>query len=291
MEDYSVYADLTFLINLVMDFLILWAAGKMSGIKLIFSRLLIGAAAGGLYSVGNLFPILSFFYSVPLKILFSMALVYIALRPAGWENFKKACLYFYGISFLAAGSTMALCFLYPGGSGELSYVWLPAGVLSIVAVGYYGKRYMQMKVIPELLQFNVKIRFNNDICSGQGFLDTGNSLRDPVTNRPVVVAEYQFIEKLLPEDLKQVMEGINNETRELDALADTSWANRLRLIPFTSIGRKNGLLIGVRSDEIVVSAGKKNLQHANLVIGIYRDRLSRDGKYQMLIPSEILYQG
>lgn len=287
MEDYTVYADLTFLINLTMDFLILWAVGKMSGIKLVFSRLAIGSVVGGSYAVGNLFTDLAVFYSLPLKIIFSVLLVWFALRPEGWLEFKKACLYFYGISFLAAGSAMAACYLYPG-RGELSYVWLPAGVLSIAAVGYYGTQYMQNNVIPDLLQFTVKIRFNDDVCSGQGFLDTGNSLRDPVTNRPVVVAEYQFIEKLLPQDLKQVMEGINDATNGLDDLTSTSWANRLRLIPFTSIGRKNGLLIGVRADEIVVSTGKKNLQHANMVIGLYRDSLSRDGKYQMLIPAEIL---
>lgn len=291
LEDNRVYADLTFLINLIMDFLILWAAGKMSGVKVVYARLAVGAAVGGIYAVGNLFHVLAFFYTLPFKILFSIVLVVFVLRPRGWQEFKKAYLYFYGISFAAAGSTIAAYYLLPGVGAELSYVWLPAGMLSILAIGYYGTRYMERAIMPDLLQFTVKVRFGEDICSGQGFLDTGNSLRDPVTNRPVIVAEYQFLKKLLPCDLKQVIDGINNESEGLETLALTSWANRLRLIPFTSIGKKNGLLIGVRTDEIIVSAGKKKIQHSNMVIGIYQDTLSRDGKYQMLIPSEILEKG
>lgn len=288
LQDYTIYADLTFLINLVMDFLILWATGKMSGIQTTWPRLVMGAVLGGLYAVGNLFPPLAALYTLPLKILISICLILFALRPTGWSEFKKACLYFYIISFLAGGTTLAACYLYPDQGGELSVLWLPAGMLSIGFIGYYGARYMRTSIIPELLRFSVKIRFNNDVCSGQGFLDTGNSLRDPATNRPVVVAEYRFLEQMLPEDLKQVMEDINNEKQGLDALGNTSWSHRLRLIPFTSIGKKNGLLIGVRADEIVVSTGHKSMQHDNMVIGLYRDSLSRDGKYQMLIPSEML---
>jgi stage II sporulation protein GA (sporulation sigma-E factor processing peptidase) len=284
----KIYADLTFLINLIMDFLILWAAGKLSGANLVYSRILIGAAAGGIYAVGNLFPALAVLYNLPLKLGFSVLLIIFTLRPQGWQEFKKNCLYFYGLSIIAAGTAVAACYLYPGSSGNISYVWLPAGVIAVIALGYYGSEYLQRSIIPELLEYTVKIRFGEDECSGKGFLDTGNSLRDPVTNRPVVVAEYQFMEQLLPGDFKQVIDDINSEREGLDALAYTSWANRLRLIPFTSIGKKNGMLIGVRCDEIVVSLGKKFLQHSDVVIGLYRDSLCRDGQYQMLIPSEIL---
>lgn len=291
MENARVYADLTFLVNLIMDLLILWAAGKLAGARLVYTRLFITAAVGGMYAVGNLFPALAVFYTLPAKIIFSVLLVIGALRPQGLEEFKKALLYFYGLSFAAAGATIAASFLWAGNNGELSYVWLPAGILLLLATGYYGARYLQKTVIPDLLHFEVKIRFGEETCSGQGFLDTGNSLKDPVTNRPVVVAEYQFMKNFLPADLRQVMENINKEGEDLDALGLTSWSHRLRLIPFTSIGKKNGLLIGVRSDELLLLAGKKHLRHPNLVIGLYRDVLSTEGNYQMLIPAEILQKG
>ena len=55
----------------------------------------------------------------------------------------------------------------------------------------------------------------------------------------------------------------------LDKLSQSSWANRLRLIPFTSIGKKNGLMVGIRADEIKVALGKQDIEHSNMVIGIY----------------------
>ena len=76
-----------------------------------------------------------------------------------------------------------------------------------------------------------------------------------------------------------------------DKLSQSIWSNRLRLIPFTSIGKKNGLLVGVRADAIKVIIGKKDIEHKNMVIGIYQDRLSKEDKYQLLIPCEILDNG
>ena len=92
-------------------------------------------------------------------------------------------------------------------------------------------------------------------------------------------------------DFQQAFDDNQDEDDILDHLSQSSWANRLRIIPFSSIGRKNGILVGVRADAIMVHTGKKNVLHNNVVIGIYRDKLSQDGSYHLLIPSEIVNQG
>ena len=87
------------------------------------------------------------------------------------------------------------------------------------------------------------------------------------------------------------MEDSRTQEEMLDRLSQSSWASRLRLIPFTSIGKKNGLLVGIRADDIRVSLGKNNVKHNNMVIGIYQDKLSPEEHYQLLIPLEILENG
>jgi stage II sporulation protein GA (sporulation sigma-E factor processing peptidase) len=289
----KVYADVTFVINLVMDFVILWATARLVGIRLVYFRLFTAALLGAIYSVFYLYLSMTLFYSVPAKIIFSCLILFVGLKPRTWNEFKKALVYFYGISFAVAGASIAVSYLMitPGESFKFSYLLLLVGAIFALLIGIYGEKYLLRRIVPSLLRFGVELRFGAQSCNGQGFLDTGNGLKDPLTRRPVVVAEYEFLKQCLPRDFQQAFDDNQDEDDILDHLSQSSWANRLRIIPFSSIGRKNGILVGVRADAIMVHTGKKNVLHNNVVIGIYRDKLSQDGSYHLLIPSEIVNQG
>ena len=290
MNNSIVYADLTFLINLIMDFAILWAAGKLARIRMSLIRLMFAAVIGGIYAVGYLFPEMAGFYSLPMKLVFSALIVVLGLYPRGFKEFKKAFLYFYAISFIVAGATIASSYLFSDqySTFSFSYLWLLGGLFCALLIGSYAANYLTKNLIPGLLSYKVRIKFAESSCEGEGFLDTGNSLKDPLTNKPVIVAEYDFIKSCLPGDLCQVMNKPSNEGEMIEKLSSSSWANRLRLIPFSSIGKKNGLLVGVRADEIIIDHGNTPMLQKNVIIGIYLDKLSGENSYQMLIPAEII---
>ncbi len=290
MSEPKIYADLTFLINFTMDFLILWSSAKLSQIKVKYGRLILTSMLGGAYGVGYLFSSLAICYSLPAKLLVSCLLIILALGIQHWHQFKQTLFYFYGISFAAAGASIALSYAYPQAAHSFSwtYVYLLAGIVCALAIGIYGEKYLSRTIIPALLKYPVTIRFGDLVCKGEGFLDTGNGLRDPLTQRPIVVAEYALLRSCLPEDFKLAMENNPDENDRLEAVSMSTWGNRMRLIPFSSIGKKNGLLIGVRCDEMIVNLGKKQRQHKNLVVGIYPHKLSSEDSYQLLIPSEVV---
>ncbi len=289
----KVYADITFLINFTMDFIIIWAAARLTGVQIAYFRITLAALLGGIYAVGYLLPNLSHWYSLPFKLLFSGIMVLIGIYPRNWDEFKKSLIYFYTINFAVAGATIGITYLVKNSSESvsLSYLWLLGGVGFALFIGGYGQKLLVNRLLPHLLKYKVQLIFGQQNCSGQGFLDTGNGLRDPLTNRPVVVAEYRLVKECFPADFRLAMESSCSQEEMLDALSRSSWANRLRLIPFTSIGKSNGLLIGVRADEIKVALGKKDIHYRNMVVGIYQDRLSAEDNYQLLIPSEILNNG
>lgn len=285
----EVYADLSFAINFIMDFCILWATARLSGSQVVYKRIVFASFLGGLYALAYLIPGMEFYFSLPFKILFSCLMLIIALYPRNWGEFRKAFLYFYLINFIVAGASIAIAYLLADRqkAANIPYLWLLGGILTALTIGLFGQKYLLRQVMPALLRFDVELRFNNHHCQGKGFLDTGNNLRDPITNRPVIVAEYQYLKDCLPEDLREMLDIRQDENSILDAIATCSWAKRLRLIPFSSIGKKNGILLGVRADEIVVKNGGKDLFHQDMVVGIYRERLSSQGEYQFLIPAEI----
>ncbi len=181
MTEPKVYADLTFLINFTMDFLILWATARFSRIAVSYRRLLMAAFLGGIYGVGYLLAALACLYTFPAKIICSFLLLFIALWPIGWQEFKKALLSFYGISFAVAGATLAIAYLRQNADASVSwsYLYLLGGIVCALFIGIYGEKYLNQSIIPALLKYQVSLRFDKFFCTGEGFLDTGNGLRDP----------------------------------------------------------------------------------------------------------------
>ncbi len=293
MDSPEVYADITLLINIIMDFVILWATARLSKISPVISRMGVAAVMGGLYAVGYLWPQLEFFYSFPAKVIFSCLMLMVALPIESWDVFKRAFILFYAINFTVAGATIAFSYMITSEAISFNYyyVWLAGGVGCALVIGIFGGKIITDRVIPHLLKFRVEMKFEQKTCTGKGFLDTGNSLRDPLTNKPVIVAEYDFLKDCLPGDVQEAMENSQDEGRMLDELIVSSWARRLRLIPFTSIGKSNGMLVGIRADEVKVDLGKNHPAYKNMVIGIYKGKLSSQNNYQMLIPAEIVEGG
>lgn len=285
-----VYADLTFLINFTMDFLILWATASMANIPVIWSRIISGSFLGAAYAVFYLIYADFFLFSLPGKIIFSAVFVVIVMRPHDWQQFKRVFFYFYAVSFTMAGASLAVSYVlhYQSASLSFPYVALLGGVATAIFIIHQAEQYVSDHVLPALLNYQVELHFGQEVCRAKGFLDTGNGLKDPLSQRPVLVAEYEVLKDCLPNDFCAAFEKYQNENELLENLGQSSWAHRLRLIPFSSIGKKNGLLIGIRSDEVCLQSGQRSIACKNMVVGIYREKLSQSGAYQLLIPSDVL---
>ena len=287
-----IYADLSFMANLLMDLGLIWATARLAGIRLQNSRWLAASFLGAVYGTLIIFPMLGFLYYLPVKLGISALLVWVGLHPVGFEQWKKSLLYFYLVSFMAAGATLAFPYIFLISPMILhnTWIWLAGGMLFLLFIGLRGEKLFIRRLIPELLRFGVSLNFGGRICNGTAFLDTGNGLRDPITCRPVIVAEYGLLQECMPSDVSAVLGRDGGEEEVLAAISSSSWANRIRIIPFRSVGRQHGLMVGLRADEVVVRIGEEEHTHKDLIIGVYRNQLSNDQSYRMLIPSALVHQ-
>ena len=74
----------------------------------------------------------------------------------------------------------------------------------------------------------------------------------------------------------------------MENLSGSSWAPRLRLIPFSALGTKGGLLLAFRPDVIEVMHGAELIRTSQAVVGIFPGELSGDGSYRGLLHPDIL---
>ena len=120
----------------------------------------------------------------------------------------------------------------------------------------------------------------------KAIIDTGNFLKEPITKFPVIVIQKDSLKELIPQNiLDNVEEIINGENINLG-----EYISKVRIIPFTSLGKENGILLGIKADKILIKSEDKIILKDNVIVGIYNGTLSKVGKYQALIGLELIEQ-
>jgi stage II sporulation protein GA (sporulation sigma-E factor processing peptidase) len=105
----------------------------------------------------------------------------------------------------------------------------------------------------------------------------------------VIVAEYEQMKHFLPEGLRAMF--IDKQEDNLTSLLlgqENTFYSRLRMIPFTSLGRANGMLVGFRPDRVLLQEEGERQAQQEVIIGIYNDTFTRDGRYQGLMSAELV---
>lgn len=131
---------------------------------------------------------------------------------------------------------------------------------------------------------SIKININKKCAYIKAIIDTGNFLREPITKTPVIVVEKSALLNVVPDCILNNLERIiNGENVDLEG-----YSSKIRIIPFTSLGRENGILLGLKVDSVLVELEENNTNINNVIIGIYNGNLSRNGKYKALIGLDLL---
>lgn len=131
---------------------------------------------------------------------------------------------------------------------------------------------------------NIKININSNTVYTKAIIDTGNFLKEPITKIPVAVVEKDILKGVIPEEILNNLSNII-EGKEI-ALGE--YLSKIRLIPFMSLGKENGMLIGIKADGLAINTQDDVVFIKNIIIGIYDGNLSKTGKYKALIGLELL---
>ncbi|WP_010243137.1 sigma-E processing peptidase SpoIIGA [Acetivibrio cellulolyticus] len=297
----EIFLDVLLLENIVMNYLILLMTAKFSKNKISHLRLFLGATVGALYvAILVVFPSLKGYYTTIAKIALSFAIVAIAFSFERFGAFFKTLAIFYISTFIFAGAGFA--FLYFNQSGGFVrngffYVYWNSKwtvmLLGIATAGIIVKIFwdiIQGRLVRDRLLIPLKVAFENGAIDLSALVDTGNALYDPLTHVPVVVVEFNAIKSILPQEIQNIFE----ESKENDLVcvtrivSDSSWFSRFRLIPFTSLGKDNGMLIGFKPDYIEVGENTEKKGVTDVIIGIYNRALSKSENYNALLGPELV---
>lgn len=294
-----IYGDIIFVENLLMNYLILFSTAKLTKSRYKKINILLASIAGAIYAVFYYYPGFEYLYTWFLKIIFSLFIIVVAFNPYTLKEFCRKILVFYIVSIIFGGAAFGIYYLINGVKFAYKGIFyidsfpvklLLASILLAYIFVRFSWGYIISKIKREKILLDVSIIKEDKKAYLVALLDTGNSLTDPITNLPVLVAEYEAIKELLPLEIQRIFE--ENKENNLNAIASvlsrSEWITRFRFIPFNSLGVENGLLIGFKPDGIRIedNSGKNFIR--DIIVAIYNKKLSRDGEYSALLHPEIL---
>lgn len=290
-----IYIDVLFAVNFLVNYLLLRVSCIFSGLKLYKYRIILGSIIGACYAVLVFFPDFTLIHSTVYKLLVSMLIIAVSSPFFSVRSYLKALLIFYAVSFGFGGCVLGIFYFSNVGarlgavySNGILYFNLPWTILALSGVVFYTsvklftiitKRNMQGKNLKK----KILLYFKENFVEVTALMDTGNSLVDPVSLYPVIIVEYKMLKNLFSKDIRDDLDRIGNENIEWIMNDVTHKGLPVRLIPFASLGKENGLLLGFVPDKIEIydNCGIRIIDKC--VVGIYERQLSKDKSFGALL--------
>lgn len=264
---YRFYIDSFFLLQLFQNLFVTLLIEEICGGQSRWWKKLLCAAALAVLSVSILMlPLPGFLKITAGSVLDGSILTGFVLQESGAEKkkFVTGFSYFWISTFLLGGSWIAVQNLLFWLSGHPAALpgQLASGFLSVCglkrAIRIYRKHKKQQIFTVELKQGERKLLV-------QGLADSGNSLTDPLSGRPVCLIDKVAYEKFLPAEYRR------------------QHPEKFRAIPFHSVGKEHGMLEGFLADQITVCKPGEICRMENVILAQAPGAVGLSERYEMIL--------
>lgn len=259
----TIYIDSIFLMNLILDISLLMLTVKTLKKTATFLRLFTAGLVGSFgYCLTVCLP--GGFYltkTACIMVPSVFLMVKAGCKTKGVRELLYATGYLYTYAFLLGGATLFLTKRIPFFvSHKENVLWVTViGTLVCLlcarAIAGYRKK---------AENHFCRVRLKGGTICVSGLLDTGNGLTEPISGKPVAILE------------SEIWQQMEEEKRP----------EKLRVIPFHSIGKENGILEGYEVDKIEIEYNADKRELNKVMIAVFQGKLSSKGEYQMILPTQ-----
>lgn len=261
----KIYADVLILENFIVNLFLLTLTMKAVKHKCSMFRLIISSFIGGIYTLVLLIPKLKLLASLPCAILVACSMILIVYGKTSIFNLIKLLGIFLMMTFTLSG----LCFVLSlqqnvyifGKEFEISNYsirYTIIGIMIIYVVSIRIIEYAKERLFVNNYIFSIEFNIGEKKYLLESFLDTGNELREPVTNLPCILIEDNLIKDI----------NFNS--------------SNTYYIPYSSIGAY-GKLKGIRVDNIKIKGDNFSRDEINAIICPCKEKLSKENEFNALL--------
>lgn len=269
----EVYLDILILENTIVNSFLLCLTSRLMRRKVKFKFILLASFIGSLYVLVLLSSQLQSFSSIFFKLLISIVMILITFRIKNFLFNIKASAVFIFCSFVLAGVCIFIQLnTIKFGTFDLSLYNFTYKKLfiSIMIVYIFTNRtliFLKDRNDINAFVYDVDININGTVKKMRAFLDTGNELREPSTNLPVII-----VQKNLFLNFK-----IENQNKYY--------------IPYMVIDGNKGMLEAFKPESVKIyykTKNKSKIINIEAIIAISEIQLSQFNEYDALLSRGII---
>ncbi len=267
----TIYLDILLVTNIIINYFLLKTTVIYSKANVTTYRIVAASFVGALFSI-VIFLDIPFFISVILKICSVLVTAIIAFGTKQKLMFIKSLSYMIVESFCFTG---LLTMLFQNSNKVFTKnmnFYMNINPLNLVAciVIVYRVVYFLEDILESSRReyiYDIEILYMGKTVKGSAFFDTGFSVKDIVTFKPVLLCNYTFIENLLLDEMKYA----------INLFYSTESYNEKRIVPvFYSDLNGSGMLPGITAEKITVSSLKNKKTMENVLVAVTKNKISED---------------
>ena len=222
-----VYGEYLFIENMITGMLLLYLTAKLTGCQMKKWRFIIGGIFSGVCGF-SIFLSMHVFMAFILRGLMTIALTAITL---GTERLVKKTALFLILTFLSGGATMAfftwqqIPSLAGNGvmyMGVVTYIKLICFGTLGMGFGYWFIRLVKNQRRVDMVQGKVCLEVEGKQYSLRAYVDSGNSLREPLTGKPVIL--------------------IDEKGKDMLGFSKTDFPDRFTVVPYQDVYKRQVMI-------------------------------------------------
>ena len=289
----TIYLDIVFFENFILNYIIILSTAIISKSKIKLTSIMLSSTIGGIFSILNYLMNINSLENMVLKIIISILMMLIAFNDYKIKKLIKQLLFFYLVSFTFGGiAFMLLFFIKPQNiimkSNHLvgTYpikITILAGILGFVVI-FLIEKIIKDRLNKKSMICDLEIFYDGKIRKIKTMIDTGNLLKEPISKNDVIIVEKESLEGIVSKD---ILENIKYILKGKWIQEKNIYSYKIKLIPFSSLGNDNGLLLGFKPDYVKIYSDDE-ITRNDVLIGIYDGKLSKANQYNSLIGLDIL---
>lgn len=266
----EIYIDVLLLENFIVNLFLLLLTMKLIHHKCKTSIMIFSSFLGGIYTLVLVIPELRIFSYFPFQIIMAIIMVWITCGKTSIINLLKTTTTFLIVSFTLSG----ICFLFSikenlyvlGENFSITKYSIKYVILSFMILFIFIDRisyYLKEQSFVNNYIFSVECYIENKQYIFKGFLDTGNELKEPVTNLPCIIVE------------ESLLYDVN------------FYGNNIYHIPYSTV-KSNGTLAGIRVNNVNIKDHGLEFRKIDAIICPCSEQFSKNSAFNALLSRGIV---
>lgn len=267
----EVYVDVVVLENFIINFFLLLITMNIVKIRGDNKRLILSSIIGAVYTLLMFVPEAAILVSLPIKLIVAFIMVGIVAWKKNFLFYLKSYICFLMLSFVLCGICFGFALFQNPYSFQEGYridnylsKYLLLGIITLYILINRVVFFVKDRISVSKLIYDLEIEYQGRQINVKGFLDTGNSLVEPVTSLPVIILEKKFLN-----DIK------------IDK-------DRCFYIPYKVVDGFNDKLMGFKADKVKISSENGFSYAIKAIICLCDIKLSKDDEFVALLSRGVI---